>query len=73
MLERQNDLDGARGYCLARRVINQIYYESSTDLLCVGQGNQCSPGACMITSFKVFAGKGKDGIPPEFVSAMCKY
>lgn len=66
-------LDDDPGYCLAKRVRNQIYYDTSTDLLAVGAGNQCQAGKCMIAALKVFAGKNNDGIPTEIVSAMCKY
>ncbi|CAM9175591.1 unnamed protein product [Ectocarpus sp. 12 AP-2014] len=63
ILDRQIELDGDPGYCLAKRVRNQIYYESSTDLGAVGVGNQCKAGKCMLAAVEMFAGKKMVGSP----------
>lgn len=73
VLDRQVSMDGDPGYCLAKRVRNQVYFEASGDLLCSGKGNQCSAGDCMRAATQVYAGDGKDGVPVETVRAMCMY
>ncbi|CAB1104707.1 unnamed protein product [Ectocarpus sp. CCAP 1310/34] len=73
VLDRQMTHDGDPGYCLAKRVRNQVYYDTSIDLDCHGKGNQCSAGTCMKAALQVFAGEARDGIPSEIVRAMCKY
>ncbi|CAB1107193.1 unnamed protein product [Ectocarpus sp. CCAP 1310/34] len=70
---RQLKLDGDPGYCLAKRVRNQVYYDTSTDLLAKGAGNQCTAAECMVAALKVFSGGGNKGIPTEIVRAMCMY
>jgi len=69
--ERSVKLDGNPGYCMAKRVRNQVYYEASLDLGCTGQGNQCKAGPCMLAAIDLFAGKGDIGLPAEVVRAMC--
>ena len=57
---------------VAKSVRNQVYYDTSRDLGCFGQGNQCTAGKCMREALKVFAGTNADGIPTEVVRAMLR-
>ncbi|CAB1113345.1 unnamed protein product [Ectocarpus sp. CCAP 1310/34] len=61
------------GYCVAKRVRNQVYYDTAKDLGCFGRGNQLKAGECMRAATKVFAGDGNDGLPTEVVKAMLQY
>lgn len=73
VLARQKRLDRSPPYCLAKRVRNQVYYETSKDLGCTGAGNQVPAAPCMNAALQVFAGEGKDGLPPDLVKALCMY
>ncbi|CAN0270438.1 unnamed protein product [Ectocarpus sp. 4 AP-2014] len=73
VLDRQERLDGDPGFCVARRVRNQVYFDTSLALQCTGKGNQCGAGDCMKAALQVYAGVGKEGMPSEIVRALCKY
>ncbi|CAN0408840.1 unnamed protein product [Pylaiella littoralis] len=73
VLARQDKLDGNIGYCKAKRVRNQLYYETAKDLGACGAGQQCPPHDCMKAALKMFAGGDEDGVPLEIVRALCKY
>ncbi|CAN0196540.1 unnamed protein product [Scytosiphon promiscuus] len=73
VLARQKRLDRDPPYCLTKKVCKKVYYETSKDLGCSCAGNQVPAAPCMKAALQVFAGEGKDGLPPDLVKALCMY